>query len=161
MLDVNPGLIVWTIVTFIVLMVVLKIFAWKPLLESLRRREDGVRDALERAERARDEAEQLMEENKRHLAEAEHESRRIMNESRSLAEKLKEEILQNANAHSKKLVEMAREEIERDKESALAQLRGEVANLAIQAAGKILEETLDDNKHRKIVDSYLRELPNN
>ena len=59
------------------------------------------------------------------------------------------------------MIDQAKLEIERDKEAALAQLRGEVAHLAIQVAGKILDETLDENKHRKLIDSYLRELPKN
>jgi len=161
MLDPNPGLIVWTIVTFILLVIVLRKIAWKPLLEALNRREEHVRSSLERAEHAKQEAERLLEENRKQLARAEGESRRILNEGRALAEKLKVEIMDKANQQSRKMIEQAKLEIERDKEAALSQLRGEVANLAIMAAEKILEESLDENKHRKLVDSYLKSLPKN
>lgn len=161
MLSINPGLIIWTIITFVILLVVLRKFAWKPLLDALHRREDHVRSSLERAEHAKQEAERLLEENKRRLARAEEESHRILNENRALGEKLKSEIVEKANQQSRRMIDQAKQEIERDKDAALAQLRGEVANLAISAAEKILDETLDAQKHRKLIDGYLRDLPKN
>jgi F-type H+-transporting ATPase subunit b len=161
MLNPNPGLIIWTIITFVLLLIILKKFAWKPLLESLHKREETVRSSIERAENAKQEAERLLEENRKQLERAEQDGRRILNENRALAEKLKEEIIEKANQQSRKMIEMAKQEIERDKDAALLSLRGEVANLAIQAAGKILDETLDENKQRKLVDSYLKGLPKN
>ncbi len=161
MLDVNPGLIIWTIVTFLCLLFVLRRYAWKPLMNSLEKREHDVRSSIERAEQARAEAEKLLEEHRKQLQRAEEEGKRLVTESRSLADKLKEEIIEKANQQSRRMVEQAKEEIDRDKESALAQLRGEVANLAISAAEKILDETLDEPKQRKLVDSYLKELPKN
>ena len=161
MLNPNPGLILWTIFTFLVLLVILRKFAWKPLLESLHKREETVRSSIERAETARQEAERLLEENKKQLARAEEEGRRILNEHRQLAEKLKSEIVENANQQSRRMVDQAKQEINRDKDAALNQLRNEVANLAIQAAGKILDESLDDAHHRKLIDTYLNSLPKN
>ena len=161
MLSINPGLIVWTIVTFTTLLLVLRKFAWKPLLDALHKREEHVRDSLERAEQAKQEAERLIEENRKQLARAEEESRRILNEGRALAEKLKGEIVDKANQQSRKMIDQAHQEIERDKELALSQLRSEVANLAILAAERILGESLDANKQRKIVDDMMRELPKN
>jgi len=155
MLEVNSGLIVWTIITFVLLLVVLRKFAWKPLLESLERREEHIRTAIERAEQARSEAEKMMEENRRRLATAEQEGQRILGESRALAEKLKDEIVAKANQHSRSMIDHAHQEIERAKESALAALRGEVATLAIRVAEKILDETLDEKRHRKLIDSSL------
>ncbi|HZY10507.1 MAG TPA: F0F1 ATP synthase subunit B [Bacteroidota bacterium] len=154
-------MIIWTIITFVILLVVLRKFAWKPLLDALHRREDHVRSSLERAEHAKQEAERLLEENKRRLARAEEESHRILNENRALGEKLKSEIVEKANQQSRRMIDQAKQEIERDKDAALAQLRGEVANLAISAAEKILDETLDAQKHRKLIDGYLRDLPKN
>ena len=161
MLDPNPGLIIWTIVTFVLLMVVLRKFAWKPLLDALQKREEGVRGTLERAEHAREEAERLLEEHRKMLARSEAEAHRILNEGRELGEKLKNEIVEKANQQSRRLAEQARQEIERDKDAALAELRAEVANLAIKAAEKILDETLDEKKHRAIVDSFMKNLPKN
>ena len=161
MLDPNPGLILWTIITFLLLVLILKKFAWKPLLESLQRREETVRNALERAEQAKHDAERILDENRKQLERAEAEGHRILTESRQLAEKLKDEIVAKANQQSRSMLDQAKQEIGRDKDAALAQLRGEVANLAIQAASKILDETLDETRHRKIVDAYLKELPKN
>jgi F-type H+-transporting ATPase subunit b len=161
MLDPNPGLIVWTIVSFILLVLVLRRLAWKPILEALHKREESIRNTLDRAEQARAEAANLLEENRKQLERAEEEGRRILTESRKFGEKLKEEIVESANQQSRRMVDQAKQEIERDKDAALAQLRSEVASLAISAAEKILDETLDENRHRKIVDSYLKELPKN
>jgi len=161
MLDPNPGLIVWTIVTFVLLVLILRKFAWRPILESLHKREEHVRSSIERAEQARQEGERLLEEHRRQIAQAEQEGHRILTESRTLGEKLKQEIVDKANQQSRRMVEQAKQEIDRDKEAALTALRGEVAGLAIQAASKILGETLDENRHRKLVDTYLKELPRN
>jgi F-type H+-transporting ATPase subunit b len=161
MLDPNPGLIIWTIVTFVLLLAVLRKFAWRPLLDALQKREESVRGALDRAEHAREEAERLLEEHRKQVARSEAEAHRILAEGRELGEKLKNEIVEQANAQSRKLTEQAKQEIERDKDAALASLRGEVANLAIKAAEKILDETLDEKRHRAIVDSFMNNLPKN
>ena len=161
MLEVNPGLIVWTIVTFVLLVIVLRVYAWKPLLGALQQREEHVRSSLERAEQARAEAERILEDNRKQLANAGAEARGILAEGRSLGEKLKNELLEQANRQSRKMIDQAKQEIDREKDAALEKLRSEVASLAIGAAEKILDETLDETRHRKIVDGYLRDLPKN
>lgn len=161
MLTPNPGLIIWTIVTFVLLAIVLRKFAWKPILEALRSREESIESSIERAEFAKSEAERILAENREQLARAESESRRMLAEGRTLGEQLKNDLLDQANQQSRKLLEQAKQEIARDKEAALTQLRGEVANLAIKVAEKILDESLDENKHRKIIEGYLKELPKN
>ncbi len=161
MLDINPGLIIWTITTFLLLVGVLRLYAWKPLLVALQNREEHVRASLERADQAKAEAERILAENKKLLANAETEAQRILGEGRALGEKLKSEMLEQSNRESRKLIDQAKQEIEREKDAALASLRGEVANLAIGAAEKILGETLDETKQRKIVDAYLKDLPRN
>lgn len=161
MLEINPGLAIWTIVTFVLLVIVLRSFAWKPLLEALNKREEHVRSSLERAEHAKQEAERILNENRIQLAKAESEAQRILTEGRALGEKLKNEIVDQANQQSRRMIDQAKHEIERDKDAALSELRSEVASLAIKAAEKILDETLDENRHRRIVDAYLKDLPKN
>ena len=161
MLSPNPGLVIWTIITFILLLFILRKVAWKPLLEALRAREESVKNAIEHAEKARNDAERLLQENQKTMEQASIEGQKILSESRALAEKLKDEIIDKANQQSRKMLEAAKEEIERDKESAMLQLRSEIASIAVDAAGKIIDETLDEEKHRKLVDSYLKELPRN
>ncbi len=161
MFDINPGLMVWTVVTFVVLALVLSKFAWKPLLKSLKDREDTIRQALDSAEKARAESAQLLKRNEENLAKAEEEYRKILREGKMLAEKLKEEIVAKAHQQAQRELQQAKEEIHRDIDAAKQQLRGEVADLAILAAGKILDETMDAQKHKKIVDKFLNQLPNN
>src|SRR5512140_2174248 len=143
MLDINPGLILWTIVTFILVVLILRAAAWKPLLGALTAREESIRSSLQHAEQAHQEAQRLLEENRRQLAAAEEQSQRIIREGRTLGERLKAEIMEKANASSRHMIDQAKEEIEREKDAALVQLRGEVADLAIIAAGKILDAHLD------------------
>lgn len=159
MLDVNPGLILWTILTFLILLVILRKLAWKPLLGALTAREENIRTTLEETTRAQDEARRLLEENRRQLAEAEAQAQRVIREGREMGEKLRAEILEKAQASSRALVDQAREEIRREKDAALGQLRSEVADLAVMAAGKIIDANLDPARHRALVDAALRELP--
>ena len=161
MLDINPGLIVWTWITFIVLLVVLRLLAWKPLLGALSSREGKIRGALEEAQSAQQEARKLLEEHKQLIAKAEGESQRIVREGREMGEKLKSEIVDKANASSRTMIDQAKEEIRREKEAALIQLRTEVADLAIGVAGKIIDQNLDTPKQRQLVDSAIKELQKN
>jgi len=158
MLDINPGLILWTILTFLVLLVVLKKLAWKPLLHALTAREENIRVSLQQAEEAQKAAKELLEENRKQLAKSGEESQRIIREGRELGEKLKAEIVERANSASRQMVAQAKEEIGREREAALLQLRGEVADIAIMAAGKILDANLDSPKQRALVDSVLQNL---
>ena len=158
MLDINPGLILWTILTFVIVLVILRRTAWKRLLTALKEREDSIRTSLHDAEEARNQAQKLLDENKKLMATAETQSQKIIKEGRDMAERLKAEILEKANASSQQMVVQAREEIQREKESALTQLRSEVADLAITAAGKILDANLDPAKQRAIVDAAIRDI---
>ncbi len=161
MLNPNPGLIIWTIVTFVLLLLILRKVAWKPLLEILFKREESVKSALDKAEKAQSDAERIFRENQKALERASVEGQKILNESRIFAEKLKDDIIDKANQQSRKMLDAAKEEIVRDTEAAMFQLRSEIATIAIGAAGKIIDETLDENKHRRLVDSYMKELPRN
>ncbi len=158
MLELNPGLIVWTIITFLIVLAILRGTAWKPLVQVLKDREEKIQSSLEEAEKARLEAIQLLEENKRVLLDAEAQSARIIREGRDVGEKLKAEIVEKAQASSRQMVEQAKDEIRREKDAALVQLRSEVSDLAIAAAGKILDANLDTAQQRRLVDQAIKEL---
>lgn len=158
MLDINPGLIAWTIITFLIVLVVLRAVAWKPLLTALTAREERIRTSLQHADEARQEAQGLLEENKRQLAMAEEQAQRFIKEGREMGDRLKTEIMEKANASSRQMIEQAKDEIRREKETALSQLRSEVADLAIGAAEKILDAKLDTPKQRQFVDSIIKDL---
>jgi F-type H+-transporting ATPase subunit b len=158
MLEINSGLILWTILTFIIVLIILRKAAWKPLLGALSAREESIRASLRDAENARGEAARLLEENRRQLAQAEEQSRRIIREGRDLGERLKAELLEKANATTRGMIEQAKEEIHREKDAALIQLRSEATDLVIAAAGKILDANLDTPKQRQLADAAIREI---
>ncbi len=158
MLELNPGLVFWTIITFVAVLLVLGKTAWKPLLSALTAREEKIRTALREAEEAQQEARKLLEENKLQLARAEEQSQRVMKEGRDMAERLKGEILEKANSTSEHMIEQAREEIRRERDAALGQLRAEVADLAVLAASKIIDRNLDVQQHKALVDAAINDI---
>ena len=161
MLDINPGLILWTIITFILLLFILGKVAWKPLVNALQAREQSIRDALLKAEEARKESERLLAENTAAMKRANEETSRILKEGRELAEQMKNEIVAKAHESTKTMMSQAKEDIQREKETALLQLKNEVVDLAMNAAEKIIDETLDEAKQKKLVDKVLQSLPKN
>ncbi|MEK7670487.1 MAG: F0F1 ATP synthase subunit B [Bacteroidota bacterium] len=161
MFDINPGLSIWTTVVFVLLVIVLKRFAWKPILQALTEREEKIRGALEQADKARAEAAALLKQNEKNMARAEEEYQKMMREAKSLGEKMKEDIVNKARLQGQLELQRASEEIQRNLEAAKHQLRSEVADLAIKAAGKILDETLDAQRQKKMIDSFLNQMPKN
>jgi F-type H+-transporting ATPase subunit b len=161
MFEINPGLIVWTLITFVVLLSVMKKFAWKPILKMLEEREGKIRTALEEADRARTEAAEMLKQNEKNLARAEEEYRKVIREGKAFAEKLKEDIVTKARQQAQQELKLATEEIQRNVDAAKLQLRAEVADLAIKATEKILEETLDEKRQKQLIDSVMNQLPKN
>ncbi|RPI01494.1 MAG: ATP synthase F0 subunit B [Ignavibacteriae bacterium] len=159
--DINPGLIIWTILSFLVLLFLLAKFAWTPILKMLGDREGQIRSALEQADRARTEAEEMIKQNEKNLARAEEEYQKMIREGKMLAEKLKDEIVVKAKQQAQQELKKASEEIQRNIDAAKLQLRSEIAGLAIQATEKILDETLDDARRKKLTDSVINKLPKN
>ena len=160
-LDVNPGLIIWTVVTFVILLFLLKKFAWGPILKSLGERETFIKDSLDKAEQAQTEAQKLLEENKANLARAEDEAQKVIAQGREYSEKLKEQMLEESKAEAKKMIEDAKSEIEGKNKEAFNQLKEQVADIAVQAAEKILRENLDSDAQKKIVQKYIDDLSKN
>lgn len=161
LLSVNGGLAFWTTVTFVLLLLVLSKFAWKPILNALKQREDAIKDSLEQAEKAKEEAKKILAENQNSLAKAEEESKKIIDQSKQFAEGLKEQILKESREQAKKMIEEATAEIERKKDSAFDELKGKIAEISVKAAEKILKENLDAEKNKMIVNKYINEISKN
>lgn len=161
MLELNPGLTIWTIVTFLALLAILRAVAWKPIIGALTARETAIRESLERADHARQEAERIIAEHSVKLARADEEARRILIDAREGAERLKDEIATKARQEGERMLEFANAEIERSRKAAQQQLQAEVANLAIHAAERILNETLDAARQKSLSDRIISELPKN
>jgi F-type H+-transporting ATPase subunit b len=159
MLNIEPGLLIWTIITFILLLVVLHKVAWRPLLTALEQREDTIRESLEEAQRARREAEQLLAEHQRILAEANRESARIIEQGRAEAERLHTSITEQARTEARRLVDDARRELERERQLAIQELRATAADLALAAAGRLLSTTVTDEDHRRLVTEFINRFP--
>lgn len=161
MFEINPGLMIWTVISFVCLAIVLAKFAWKPMLKILNEREGKIRNALEEAGLARTEAAALLKQNEKNLAQAEEEYQRMIREGKALAEKMKEEIVTKAKQQAQVELALANEELKRNIEAAKHQLQVEVADLAIKVAEKILNETLDEKKQKKLMDTFISQFPKN
>ncbi|RMH14882.1 MAG: ATP synthase F0 subunit B [Gemmatimonadetes bacterium] len=156
--SVNLGTTVWTTVVFLLLLGILWKFAWNPILGLVEARETGIQNALDEAARERDEARKLLEEHRQQMAEARRQAQALVAEGREAGERLRQEIEEKARAESQAMLERARQAIEREKEQALDALRRESVDLAIAAAGRLIQERLDSEKDRDLVRAYLEQL---
>ena len=161
LLSVNPGLIIWTIIIFVLLLILLRKIAWKPLLGALTSREESIKNSLDNAEKLKKEADELIEQNKKNLAEANAKSMEIINQAKEVANKLGDEMKQKANEDAQKIIEQAKAEIEQQKNSAMDDLKDKISDIAIEAAEKIISESLDKDKQKKLVNDFLSKVPNN
>ncbi len=161
LLSVNGGLAFWTTLTFILLLILLTKFAWKPILSALKQREDAIKDSLEQAEKAKDEAKQILAQNQNSLVKVEEESKKIIEESRIYAENLKEQMFKSSKEQAQKIINEATAEIDRKKNASFDELKNQIAEISVQAAEKILKEVLDAEKNKKLVDKYISDISKN
>ena len=132
--------------------------AWKPLLEAVNQREKNINDSLKKTEEAKAEAEELMEKQQKMLAGAQEDIQKMLEENKEVAEKMKNEIVEKAKGEAEKLHHRAQANIERETDAAIIKLKKQVADLAIQAASKLIQENLDEKKHRNLIDKYIKDL---
>ena len=154
----NPGLSFFTWVTFLILAGLLWKFGWDPILEALENREEKIHDDLSSAEEQREKAEQLLNERKEELSEAQAETREMINDARAKAEQVGEEIEQEARSKAESMVESAEKEIEAERRNALDSVESQVGNLAIDLAEEILHKEIDEEDHQQKVDEFLSKL---
>ena len=159
MLSIEPGLLIWTIITFVILLIVLRKVAWTPLLSALEQRESTIRNSLDEAQRVRQESEQLLAENRRILANANRESARILEQGREEAERLRTSITEQARTEAQRMIDEARREIVRERQLAVQELKRTAADLALAAAGKLLRTAVTDEAHRRLVTESLDRFP--
>ncbi len=161
MFEAEPGLIIWTWLCFGVLFALLSKFAYKPIVAFLEKRAESVREELEVSETKRKEAEDLLEQYKAQLDEGRVEVQKMIEEGRSVGEKLKREIVDKAADESKGLVKKAQEEIDREKKKALMELQEQVAELSVQVASKMIQDTLEPKDHEKLIEDALAQVKEN
>jgi F-type H+-transporting ATPase subunit b len=145
----------WTVVIFLILLYVLSKFAFPPILGYAAAREQRIREALDDAQRQREEAARLLEEQRAELAAAKQQALQVIAEGKVAADRVKAELVETARAEQQALVARARKDIEQEREKALEALRREAVDLAMAAASKLLGQRLDSAEDRRIVSEYL------
>jgi F-type H+-transporting ATPase subunit b len=157
LMDPNPGLMIWTWITFVVVLLLLWKLAWKPLRSQLQAREDRIAETIERAKRLKTEAEDLLEKHREQLAAAEEQVQGLLTEGRAAAEKLREETLAAADKEAKAILERSRTEIEAERDRAITDIRREAIDLTLLAAGRVIEQSLDEESHRRLAEQAIAE----
>jgi F-type H+-transporting ATPase subunit b len=154
----SGGVMFWTLVIFVALLMILSKFAFKPMLASVEAREQALRDALEKAKRDREDAARVLADHRQQLDQARVEAQKLIVEGRVTAEKLRNDMLEQTRAQQQEMLERARRDIGTEKDNAIAELRREAVDLAIAGAGKVIERNLDTDANRKLVESFLSSL---
>jgi F-type H+-transporting ATPase subunit b len=157
--DLSAGVFWWTLVLFLLFFGVLTKFGWKPLLQLMEERENEVRSSVEGAEKARNEAQALLAQHQELLREGMRQREEIVKKAMADAEQLRADLSAKARAEANALLQRATEQIEREKRLAIQELRGQVADLAIEAAGKIVQSSLTPEAQRKLVNEFVEGLP--
>lgn len=156
--DVQPGLVFWTLVTFIIVAFILRRVAWGPLLQAVNEREKQIQSSIDSAKKERAEAEKLLAEQKTAIAAARAESAEQLRKTQSDMEKLREDLMGRSKKEAEELKADARRTIEAEKQKAIADIKNEAVNLAIQIAEKLLNEKLDEPKQRALAEQFVADL---
>jgi len=154
----DPGLFIWTILTFLVLVGLLTKFAWRPLLLALESRQQTIQQALDDAEKAKQELERLNQESAQIIRQARVEADQIVAMSRSDAERLREEMRQKARAEADGIVKSAERQIQLETARAIQQIRHEAADLSVAIASKLIQRNLTKEDNEKLIDDALKQL---
>jgi F-type H+-transporting ATPase subunit b len=154
----DPGLFIWTIITFLVLLAVLAKFAWGPLLKALDARHQSIRAALDDAQRAKQELERLEQESAQIMRKARSEAEAIITASRTDAERLREEMRQKARSEAEGIVRNAEQQIQLETARALQQIRSEAVDLSVQIASKILQRNVSREDNERLIQETLNQV---
>lgn len=154
----QPGTIVWTLITFITLLILLRLFAWKPILNLLDEREKAIKGSLEDARKAREEAEKHLVDSREALKKARQEMATVIERGQKEAERLRQDLIERAQRDAEEVRKRGLEEIERERRAAIAEIRTAAVDLAIRAAGRIVESSMDEKTQRKLAADFLAEI---
>jgi F-type H+-transporting ATPase subunit b len=159
LLSPNPGLILWTLVSFLILLFLLKKYAWKPILGAIHERERSIEDALNKAELAKEEMSRLSNENAQLLKEARAERDLMLKEAKELKDQIVNDAKTSAQIEGSKMIEKAQIEINNQKTAALAEVKSQVATLSLEIAEKLLRNRFEDqNKQQELVSDLLKKV---
>ena len=155
LVQLDPGLFIWTILTFLLLLTVLAKFAWKPLLKMLKDREEMIRNSLYDAEKAQTELARLNSEGEEIINKARSEAQEILSQGKASAAKMREDTLNDAKEKAKLITEDAQKQIQVEKEKAIAEIKGEVVNLSLSVAEKLIKKNLSREDNKALINESL------
>ena len=158
LVQLDPGLFIWTILTFLILFFVLSKFAWRPLLKALESRENTIKSSLDDAEKAKQELESLNAETETIISEARSEAQSIRLEAKSAAEKVKADIIAQAGEDAKKLRDENEKQIQVEKDRAINEIRQEVVDLTLTVAERVIRKNLSKEDNQGLIEDSLKTL---
>ena len=158
LVQLDPGLFIWTIITFLILCYVLAKFAWKPLIKMLDDRENMIKSSLEDAKKAKMELERLSEESEAITLKARSEAQSILAESKAAAEKVKDDIIAKSKEQAIKIRDDAQKQIQVEKDKAISDIKQEVVNLTISVAEKLINKNLSDLDNKSLIEDSLEKV---
>lgn len=158
LVQLDPGLYIWTIVVFLILLALLAKFAWRPLLEALDKRQESIRRSLDDAAKAKQELERLQVESQRILAEARGEAESIIARTRDDANRFRDEMRQKAQQEAGNIVKNAQKQIDLETNRALQQIRHEAVDLSVAIASKLLQRNVSKADNERLIEDTFRQL---
>jgi F-type H+-transporting ATPase subunit b len=158
LIKVTPGLMIWTIVCFLIALFVLKRYAFGPIQGAIDKRRERIRESLEEADRAREEARVLLEEHRKLIAKAKADAEEVLAEARKQSDAQRERVREETEADRQRRLEDTKRQIEAETQRALEQIRTEVAELAMIATSKVTGKLLDRDDHRKLIEDAISDL---
>ncbi len=155
----SAGLFFWQIILFVLLLILLRRFAWKPILNAVNDREEGIKNALAAAEEAKKEMQNVTADSEKLLQEARAEREAMLKEARQIREKMIADAKEQAQTEGDKMIRAAQQSIEGEKKAAIADIKNQVASLSVEIAEKVLRDELDNkNKQLKLVDTLVDDI---
>ena len=158
LLVLDPGLFVWTILSFLLLMFLLSKFAWKPLLKMLNEREEKIRTAIEKAENAEKKLETLNEQGEKLLSDARSESQKLLLSTKETAQNLKEEIEREAKQKATSIIDQARLQIQAEKNQVLSEIKNELSSFSIMIAEKLIKKNINKDDNMKLINESIEKV---
>jgi F-type H+-transporting ATPase subunit b len=158
LISVTPGLMIWTIVCFLIALYVLKRFAFGPIQKAIDDRRDRIRESIEEADRAREEARNLLEEHRKLVGKAKSDAEEILADARKTADAQRERVREETEADRQRRLDETKRQIDAETQRALEQIRAEVAELTLVATAKVTGKVLDRDDHRKLIEDAIGDL---
>lgn len=157
LLQINPGLLIWTVVTFLLVVFILWKFVWGAVLNALDQRADKIQGDLERAEKARADAESVLAEYKEQMQKSKEEAAALMQETRSKAEEIRKKLLADAEKEATDIKERAKADIEQARKNAMDDLQSYMADIVVAVSQKVIGQSLDEKNQKQLIQQSIQQ----